>query len=252
MTLCVADKRPGIDGVVYLLVVERLARYVDGLKPRELLRRFALAHIDSERVFEYALLYVGLLVSELEMDERVFLPGRKTRDVLAEFYEDADVFALVSKRETFGVSDIFFKFFSVEAYFFTYAVQNVGCRHVKSCKKKVPAACDAIICIARLYMDIVPCISGFLTSRADENAYVCLVWALVGTEAYIAVYTVCAVLYRQSAYRLVEFAYTGYDGRCKIFYFGQYGEVFSLVGCKPFLVVVFPQHAQEFYNLVHV
>ena len=44
------------------------------------------------------------LVSELGLEERVFLPGRKPRDVLAEFYEDADVFALVSKRETFGVA----------------------------------------------------------------------------------------------------------------------------------------------------
>ena len=44
------------------------------------------------------------LVSELGLDERVFFPGRKPRDVLAEFYEDADVFALVSKRETFGVA----------------------------------------------------------------------------------------------------------------------------------------------------
>lgn len=44
------------------------------------------------------------LVSELGLEERVFLPGRKPREALADFYEDADVFALVSKRETFGVA----------------------------------------------------------------------------------------------------------------------------------------------------
>lgn len=42
--------------------------------------------------------------SELGLEERVFLPGRKPREALADFYEDADVFALVSKRETFGVA----------------------------------------------------------------------------------------------------------------------------------------------------
>lgn len=44
------------------------------------------------------------LVFELGLEERVFLPGRKPREALADFYEDADVFALVSKRETFGVA----------------------------------------------------------------------------------------------------------------------------------------------------
>ena len=44
------------------------------------------------------------LVSELGLEERVLLPGRKPREILADFYEDADVFALVSKRETFGVA----------------------------------------------------------------------------------------------------------------------------------------------------
>ena len=44
------------------------------------------------------------LISELGLEERVFLPGRKPRGVLADFYENADVFALVSKRETFGVA----------------------------------------------------------------------------------------------------------------------------------------------------
>ena len=46
------------------------------------------------------------LIAELKMSDRVFLLGRKPRAVLADFYESADVFALLSKRETFGVAYI--------------------------------------------------------------------------------------------------------------------------------------------------
>lgn len=46
------------------------------------------------------------MVNELNLEERVFLPGRKPRSVLADFYAMADAFALVSERETFGVAYI--------------------------------------------------------------------------------------------------------------------------------------------------
>lgn len=46
------------------------------------------------------------LIDGLNLGERVFLLGRKPRAVLADFYESADAFTLLSKRETFGVAYI--------------------------------------------------------------------------------------------------------------------------------------------------
>ena len=65
MPLGVADERPGIDGVVNLLLVQRLARNVDGLEPLQLLRRLTLADIDGQRIIQYVLLDVLRLVVEL-------------------------------------------------------------------------------------------------------------------------------------------------------------------------------------------
>ena len=45
-------------------------------------------------------------IEELNLEDRVFIMGRKTRAVLADFYANADAFALLSKRETFGVAYI--------------------------------------------------------------------------------------------------------------------------------------------------
>ncbi len=44
------------------------------------------------------------LVEELGMEERIFLPGRKSRKELGDFYRRGDAFALTSARETFGVA----------------------------------------------------------------------------------------------------------------------------------------------------
>ena len=50
MALGVAHERAGIDGVVDFLVVERLARDVDGLKPFEFFRSLALAEVHGEAI----------------------------------------------------------------------------------------------------------------------------------------------------------------------------------------------------------
>ena len=79
MTLCIAHKRPCIDGVVYLLLVQGFARNVDGLEPFQFLRGLTLADIDGQLVVENLSLYI------LGLIEEVFeLVGELAIDILAE------------------------------------------------------------------------------------------------------------------------------------------------------------------------
>lgn len=77
-----------------------------------LIRAFAKAFPNEERTRLYIFgdgperERLERMVNELNLEERVFLPGRKPRSVLADFYAMADAFALVSECETFGVAYI--------------------------------------------------------------------------------------------------------------------------------------------------
>lgn len=44
------------------------------------------------------------IIYKNDMNDRVFLMGRKSRQEIADFYKNADAFVLLSKRETFGVA----------------------------------------------------------------------------------------------------------------------------------------------------
>ena len=79
MALGVAHERAGIDGVVDFLVVERLARDVDGLKPFEFFRSLALAEVHGEAVVEDTLLEVGR-----EVEEALEVHAELARHVVAE------------------------------------------------------------------------------------------------------------------------------------------------------------------------
>ena len=47
---------------------------------------------------------MDLMIDKNDMNDRVFLMGRKSRQEIADFYKNADAFVLLSKRETFGVA----------------------------------------------------------------------------------------------------------------------------------------------------
>lgn len=47
---------------------------------------------------------LSALICKMNMSDRVFLMGRKSRWDIADFYKNADAFVLLSKRETFGVA----------------------------------------------------------------------------------------------------------------------------------------------------
>ena len=47
---------------------------------------------------------LSALICKMNMSDRVFLMGRKSRRDIADFYKNADAFVLLSKRETFGVA----------------------------------------------------------------------------------------------------------------------------------------------------
>ena len=65
MLFGIAHERPGKDGIIDFLVVQRLASNVDGLKPLQLLRCRTLAHIDGQGIVENPSLYILRLIEEI-------------------------------------------------------------------------------------------------------------------------------------------------------------------------------------------
>lgn len=65
VALGIADERPCIYGIVYLLLIEGLARNVYSLKPLKFFGRLAFTNIYSKRIIEDVLLYIIRLVEKV-------------------------------------------------------------------------------------------------------------------------------------------------------------------------------------------